>query len=208
MRPLGLRVAARRRGLTLLEMAIAVSIFTTLGLSLFTVVDTARRSQEAVSAGIANNEELRKAFSSIAEELQCTRESLVEVVVLADRNHQVTFQMPIELGGVMGWGVDERSLGTTEAEQVRPGWYLRYTVVQEVDPTGYVNHVLRRQVLDDAFAVQLEETIAEGLNEGDDDDPGFTVARAGEMWEVSFSTDGHGTGTNGRKAVFHVATRN
>lgn len=200
--------ASREAGLSLLEIVIALSIFTTLGLSLYTVVDSARRSHRAVTDGIAENEKLRKAVSGFADELKSTSAALMTITPLADQNDEVTFQLPIEVGGVPVWGVEERAFGGPAENWVRADWSVRYTVEPRPDATGYVNRVLLRQILDDAGDVQLEETVAEGLNPGTAANPGFTVTQAGDMWEVCFSTDGHATDTNGRKAVFHVATRN
>lgn len=195
-------------GFSLLELVIALSIFTTLGLSLFTVVDSAKRSHRAVTDGVAENEKLRSAVTGLADELKSTSTALMTITELADGNHEVTFQMPIEVAGVPLWGVEERELGETAEDWVRADWFVRYTVEPTPDATGYVNRVLLRQVMDEAGDVQLEQTVAENLNPGTAADPGFTVTQVGDMWEVCFSTDGHTTNTNGRKAVFHVATRN
>lgn len=203
------RLATGTAGLSLLELVIALSIFTTLGLSLYTVVDSAKRSHQAVTHGVAENEKLRSSVSSLADELKSTSTGLMTIVELADGNDQITFQMPIEVAGEPVWGVEERELGESAEEWVRENWFVRYTVEpQQPDATGYVNRVLLRQVLDDAGDVQLEQTISEGLNTGTATNPGFTVTQVGDMWEVCFSTDGHATNTSGRKAVFHVATRN
>ena len=195
-------------GYSLLELTFALSIFVALSLSLVTVVNMSRDSHEAVQSGVALNEELRTAVGRFADDLKSTRDANINVVALADGNSQVTFQCCLEVGGAITWGVQDRNLGNTDAEQIRPGWSLRYTVESVVDATGYTNRSLVRQIVDAGGAVQWEDVVAEGLHDGNATTPGFVVQQAGDMWEVSFATDGHATNTNGRQVVFHVGTRN
>ena len=60
-----------------------------------------------------------------------------------------------------------------------------------------------------ANLMMSEKIIAQNLNRGTDNPPGFTMVRNGTVWELTLSMQhqqGHSTGVI--REVFHVQTRN
>jgi len=199
--------ATRRKGFSLVEVTVAMSIFSVIGYGLFAAVETSNGSQRAVSSAVAKNETMRSMKSIMADELKLAADDNITVVTLSDNNHQVTFMHPIQLAGSLGWGVFDPSLGPTEAEQNLPNWQVRYTV-DSVVQSGNVNRRLVRQVLDDSGAIQNTDVLIEGLKGGGAIPPGFSVTRAGDMWEVQVTLIGTTNGGHGGGVSFHVKTRN
>lgn len=206
-----MRLRTQRQGSTtgfsLVETAIAVSMFSVIGLGLFAAVDTSNNSQRAVSQAVAIGKDFRATNAVLAGELKLAADNNITVVVLPDANDQVTFMHPVVNAGVLGWGVFDSSFGTTEAEQNRVDWKLRYTVDSVVEG-GVTNRRLVRQVLDDLDAIQSSEVLLEGLADGLGNPRGFSVARAGDMWEVQVTLAGATEGGHGGGSDFHVKTRN
>jgi len=197
-----------RSGFTLLEMMISLTILAFLGYCLLIAVDVGHDSQQTVQRITAEERAMRRSTTSLVDELRASRDASITITPLADGNHQVRFQMPIEVAGVPDWGVFDRTLGPDEATQNRVGWSLRYTVRIVPDGNGGVDRQLVRQILDAAQAVQRERVVATGLLSGGDVPPGFTMVRQGDIWELTLSTEGHLGGAGGTRAIFHVRTRN
>ncbi len=194
VRAVASRESQGRRGVTLIELITATVIFTVLGTTLLTALRVATGSRETVSAVISENETQREVGSMLMDELKMTSEALMTVTPMADWNHQLDLQLPIDVAGVAAWGVDGEA-----------GWSVRYTVRTLVGPP--VNRQLVRQVLNAAGVVQSEEIVAEGLASGVEDPPGFQVTQVGEVWEVVLTTDSQGI-RQGRRTLFHVRPRN
>lgn len=198
----------RRTGFTLLEAAISTSIFALVGYSLAVCVGAANDSQRTVFTVAAQDRALREATSSLTDELRTSSDAMITVTTLADSNSQVDLQVPVESGGNLLWGVYDRKLGATYADQNKVGWKLRYTV-RNVDPgAGVTGRQLVRQILDTGSVVRDERIVATGLNSGTQAHPGFKVEKSGSMWVVTVSTSGHSEGTSGVETRVHVRTRN
>lgn len=198
----------RRAGFTLLEAAIATSIFALIGYSLTVCMATANDSQRTVFSVAAQDRALREATSTLTDELRTSSDSMITVTTLADSNSQVDLQMPVESGGNLLWGVYDRSLGATYADQNKVGWKLRYTVRNVDQGVGGTDRQLVRQILDTGSVVRDEKVVATGLNSGANAQPGFKVVKSGSMWVVTVSTSGHSAGTSGVETQVHVRTRN
>lgn len=207
MRMLRRNQRRNRRGFSLIEVTMAVSIFGVIGYGLFAAVDAGNNSQRAVASMVSRTQSMRAANATLAAELKLGTDSSIDVVVLPDNNHQLTFMHPIELAGALGWGVFDPTLGPTEAEQNRTDWKIRYTV-DSVIVGGVTNRRLLRQVLDDTGAIQDTDVLVEGLQDGAAVNPGFSVTRAGDMWAVQVTLAGATGGSNGGGVSFHVKTRN
>lgn len=200
-------VHSRRAGFTLIELMISLTIFAVLGYSVAISVDMASDSQRTVYSVAAEDRALRESSSFLTDELRSSRDSQIAVATLADGNHQLEFKVPIEVGSSLTWGVYDKRLGTTYADQNKIDWKYRYTVRNSV-VAGVVNKQLLRQIIDTNSEVHEEQVIAEGLHSGTQNPPGFRVVKSGDMWAVTVSTAGKSAESPGIKAEFHVQARN
>lgn len=209
MRPAIQRRGSVGSGFTLLELMVALTIFAVVGYSLVLIIGVGSRSQRTVSRVTSEDKSLRAATLALVDELEASSDATITITALPDGNHQVRFQQPIDDAGTFGWGVYDRTLGTTPATQNRVGWKIQYTVRTVAAATGSTNKQLLRQVLDAANVVQSEKVIAQNLRAGNVVPPGFQMVRNGTVWELTLSLThqiGHSTGII--KEVFHVQTRN
>jgi prepilin-type N-terminal cleavage/methylation domain-containing protein len=197
------RALGRRAGLTLIELMVALTIFSVLGYSLLSALSLSNNSRAAVENMVEENEELRAGAGALSEDLRLSSESRIAITSLADENHQLSLQLPIVVGGDLDWGVpgsDFSAPGAADQED----WLVRYTV--KVDPGGAdgPTRSLVRQILDDAGTIHEQQTLVHDLTQGTDTSPGFHVEKTGEVWEVTLSTDKGA----GKSEVFHVYSRN
>lgn len=201
------RVDARgsRRGLTLLELMIAVSILALVATASMEMIGTSTQSSAQVGTSVRENAEMREGTRRLREELRGAGGGRFDVVALADGNSELTFQVPITSGGVAGWGVYDRFLGPTEDEWNRVDWSLRYTVV----PDGNGGRQLVRQVLNELDEVQRQSVLVTDLRAGNIEPPGFRVADVGDVWEVIVTAESRSTigGESGGTRI-HVRTQN
>jgi prepilin-type N-terminal cleavage/methylation domain-containing protein len=199
---------AAQSGFTLLETMVALTIFTALAYGLISALSAGAHSQLTVIRVSAEDRSLRAATTDLCDELKSSSDTTISIATLADSNHRIRFQQPIDLGGVAGWGVYDRTLGPDPASQNQAGWHVQYTVRANALGQGAVNRQLVRQVLDDQQVVRRERVIADGLCSGTDTPPGFRVIQVGDLWRVTLSTVDRTDGTTGIRAVFDVQTRN
>lgn len=196
-----------RAGLTLVESMVGVTLFAILGYALSVAVSIGNESQQTVLDVAAEDRMLRGSTMTMRRELRTARDNDIDIFVLPDGNHQVTFMMPIDVAGIAQWGVYDRMLGPDEATQNMPNWTVRYTVIDVVDAGGAINKQLVRQIRDDGLVVQRQRVLAQGLRAGGVAPAGFRMVQVGDVWEVSLSTNGV-DGQAGIRTVFHVQTRN
>jgi prepilin-type N-terminal cleavage/methylation domain-containing protein len=192
-----------RRGLTLIELTLALTIFTVLGYSLLCALSLSNNSRAAVESMVEENEELRAGAASLAADLRLSSDSRIDVAELPEAYQEVTVQLPIVVGGVLDWGVPGRALAAPRAAD-HQDWVVRYTVAAGQGPAGAHVRTLVRQIVDDAGEVQEERPLVHGLAPGDGVPPGFRVEKSGDVWEITLSTEGGA----GKTEVFHVHPRN
>lgn len=192
---------ARRRGFTVVELAMVMAVFTVIGYALVEAVNMGNDSSRQVIGKASTNADLRRSASSLTDELVMAEASGIEVVELKDGNHQLNFMEPISVGAVHDWGVDDPMLGTNA------GWNLRYTV-ETVVQNGAVERRLLRQVVDDGGQVRGSRVVAEGLRSGQAGDPGFSCILAGDVWIVTIRTEQDAWYDGGKEMSFHVRVRN
>ena len=194
-------------GFTLLEMIVALTLFSVIGYTLMSAVRMAHQSHSAVVASTIENGNRRKASTRLMDEFTSANSTSIQVVSGAGVNDSVTFQLPITVAGVKEWGIVEESLSSVPAEQSVAGWSIRY-IVLDLPWNGGVRTSLVRQVVDDLDVVQVQDSVVDGLRSGALNPKGFSVEQVGVMWEVTLTTAGNANGSEGRSTVFHVKTRN
>ena len=202
MKPTTNAARSAAAGYTLLEIMIALSIFSVLGYALMSALAISSGTQKAVNGASEDNRLLRAVTAQLTNEFRLTRDDLIAITVLADQNHEVTFQLPILVLGAAAWGVPGTDLPGTQTPDAA-NWSLRYTVAAVVE-NGQQNRRLIRQVLDETQTIRSQEVVADWLRAGNDTWPGFNVVQTGDVWDITLSM----TDTTGGRAELHVATRN
>lgn len=200
--------ASRSGGFTLVETTIALTLLLVLGYAVTTSMQVARNSNSTVDRVATEDRALRAAADALIEDLRSTNAANVTLTSPAGQNGTLVLRVPIEVGGVVAWGVHERALGPTPAEQDRVGWSVRYRVVDVPLGNGAFDRELRREVLDAGGAVRADDTLMRNLRSGAADPVGFRVAAVGDVWEITLSTVGALAGRAGMRQVFHVRSRN
>lgn len=200
---------SRKRGFTLFETMIGLSIFSVVGYGLFIAVDIGYDSSDIVTEVTGNNRKLRSAVRSLNDELGQSADANITVTETIGGNHEVNFTVPITVAGVDTWGAYDRALGTHEDDWSKADWQIRYTV-EEVLVDGETRLDLVRQIVNIAGEVQRSTTIAENLVQGQGVDlaRGFTVEQTGDVWSVTCTTYGSETSDTTASTVFHIRTRN
>ncbi len=197
----------KRSGFTLIEMVISMSIFVVIGYGLVVALKAGRNSAQAVHDISDADHGLRTATSKLIDELGSSADTQITVTTLADGNNQVRFLMPIDVGGNLVWGVYDRTFGSTPAAQNKANWSICYTVRSQVS-NGKTTRELVRRILDDKQVVQKESVLMTGLCSGGVATPGFKIAKAGVLWQITVNTEGVLQGKTGLGAVFHVQAQN
>jgi prepilin-type N-terminal cleavage/methylation domain-containing protein len=194
-----------RAGVTLIELMITVSILALVVTATMETIGTGTASSRSVTTGVRENADLRDSGKRISQELRSAGGGRFDVAVLGDGNHELTFQVPVTVAGVAGWGVYDRHLGGDEAAWNRVDWSLRYTVV----PGNDGERLLVRQVLDDADVVQRQSTLSGDLRDGNANPAGFQVTNQGDVWEVVITTESASAiGGDAGGMKLHVHTQN
>jgi len=201
-------VRKRNAGFTLLEVLVSLTLFSVLGYGVLLALGVGRQSQDTVEELVDEAQAIRGASNAILDDLRATNAAHLSIDVLPDGNHSVRMQASIEVGGAITWGVHERELGPTPAEQDQAGWFVRYLVVDTSIAGGAVEKQLVRQVLDAGGELRLTRTLARGLRAGGGDAPGFRLVQQGAVWEVTLSTAGVHAGQPRTRMIFHAQSRN
>jgi len=196
--------ARRTAGFTLIETTVALTIFAALGYTLSVVVALGKHSQTMITGLTTEDRSLRSATTDLIEDLRTSSDSTITVTALPDGNHKVKFMQPIDLGGVAGWGVYDR----TVSPNPMPNWHVQYIARDQALGGGAVDKQLIRQVLDDTDVVKKETVLANYLQPGNQVPPGFQMVKVGLVWQITLSTQGKVEGRSGIREVFHVQTRN
>lgn len=194
-----------RAGVTLVEMMIAVSILALVVTATMETLGTGAASSRSVTTGVLENSSLRESGRRISQELRSAGGGRFDVAVLPDGNSELTFQVPVTVAGVAGWGVYDRFLGGDEASWNRVDWSVRYTVV----PGDDGDRLLVRQLLDELDVVQRQTTLSRDLRRTGANPVGFEVVDQGEVWEVVITTASAGAiGGDAGGMKLHVRTQN
>jgi len=201
------RNISTRAGISLVEITISTVVCAIVGYGLVSLMDSSQGSMNLVTDIAGENDTLRESNQELVHDLQNTTDAQITVTTLGDGNHEVNFMTSILVGGAPAWGVWDRSFGPDAASQNKEDWSLRYTVETVIESNGSPNRKLVRQILDADQAVFAERVVAEHLEPGTADPPGFSVIQTGDMWEIKITTSSdHASST--RRLEFHVLARN
>lgn len=205
------RIAPGQRGWTMIEISIVMVLTAVMSLAVFGIMETSEKGARTVSREGKALTQLRKAATLLTQDIKQTTASRLVIASLPDGNHTVTLQEPLSIaGGVITWGVKENALGSTEVSRTKPGWFLRYTVVDVPMPSGPPEKRLMRQVLDASMKIQKEWILASSIRPGTSTPPGFQLTQSGSMWKASITTlASTGTGLAAPRSLsFDIALRN
>ncbi|MCP5024302.1 MAG: prepilin-type N-terminal cleavage/methylation domain-containing protein [bacterium] len=193
-----------RKGFTLIEIILAVGIFSVVGVGLTQGVHISQTTHQSVSTESNSNRKIRDGIGLLRKELKSCRETSIVVSQERNGNDQLVFQVPVESIFGIGWGAYDRYLGSTSNEQNRVNWKICYVVQNNAQGIP----CLLRQILDGGGALQREvQIVSNVLVNGHADAPGFTVSATGDVWEVTLKTL-TGDGQSARTETFQVQTRN
>jgi len=192
--------------MTMVEAAMGTSFLAFIGFVLMTTVEIGVDSHDSVMRISSNLEAMRDGARQVRDDLRATSEDRLTVETLDWGDSRITLQHPVTVDADRTWGVRDSSLGSDESDWSREDWSLRLTVVQ-VQQGGVVRRDLVRQLLDADGAVVSEEALVEGLYD-DEDDPGFAVTDAGDVWTITVQTDGIVPGTKADVTQMDVRIRN
>ena len=195
------------RGLTLIEFAVSSAIFSVLALAMAGMLEVGSASEEGVVVNSGRNRGIRKVQSYLVRELRASSDSRITVGTTPGGNSVLTFSYPVQSGGSIGWGIRDKSLGSTSDQRNKIGWKVRYTVIPKAK-NHRINRVLVRQVLDSGLKVRATQILARHLRPGTATPPGFKVTKTGRVWKVVISTFGDKDGSGRRMATFQVLARN
>ena len=186
-----------RAGFTLLEVVVATASFATIGYVLLFAVKASTDSQSAIYGSTEQHRMLRRASRSLLDELAMASDDTITVAQSQGTNSPttLTFRQRIENGGTAGFGVVH--LGVPQED-----WSLVYAV--EAPSTDGDERRLVRRIVDDAGVTQKSDLVARGLVAGAE---GFRVTQAGDLWEITLTTEGRGN-NQGIGETFHVRARN
>lgn len=201
------KLAGARSGFTLLESIVSLVIFTVIGLALTLASRAGEKTERSVAGVASENRSVRSLSQSLTDELRSSCDTEITVTHQPDGNDTLRFFVPVVNGTTLGWGVYDRTLGTTDDTQNRAGWSLRYTVVTTV-ADGQTTRRLMRQILDAGQNVQKQKVVLDHLRSGGDTPPGFTVRKQGATWEITLSADSPFPHGRGIQEVFDVQARN
>jgi hypothetical protein len=194
--------SSSRSGFSLIEVAAATVALGSIGYVLSFALKAAADSQREITTRASDHRVVRAASRDLLDQLSMAGEDTIafaQAIPVGEANETaLRFQVRIEEGSVATFGV--LHLGVP-----RTGWSVVYAVEE---PSGASDTRRLVQRLEDEAGVQQSSTIvARGLRADDAVPPGFRVVKAGDLWEITLSTEGIG-GRSGIEEVFHVRARN
>lgn len=190
--------SSSRSGFSLVEVAVATLALGSIGYVLSFALKAAADSQREITLRASEHRVVRQASRALLDELSMAGEDTIAFTQAIDTETNLRFQQRIEDGATATFGL--MHLGVP-----RTGWRVVYAI-EEPASEADMRRLVRR-VEDDAGVVQASQIVARGLRADDADPPGFRVVKAGDLWEITLSTEGIGN-RDGIEEAFHVRARN
>lgn len=191
----------RRRGLTLVEIAIASTIFAIVAYAMMLGASMGMRSEQAVASMVVESRTLHETCARLEEELSNAAFDRIEHEVDEQGYSALTFQVPVETETGLDWGVVDRALGASDEERSRVGYSLRYEAVALASG----GRELVRRILDDEGDVVHTDIVVAAL--AATGPAGFRVEDTGAVWVVTIR-HARGQRANAEEVVLHVTSRN
>ncbi len=190
--------SGNRKGMSLIEVILASTMFTGVGYVLSMGMRASDQSFDTVVNSSEANKDLRDLTAVFVDELKAAQRSTIEVTQQAGFS-QLEFCTAIAgTGGNPAWGAYDREISIDESECSREGWSIRYGVDAPTQGTmTQGNASLVRSILDVDGTVQHSTTLAENVTH-------FSVTEAGDVWVVELTTQGK---EGIRNEEFDVRTR-
>jgi hypothetical protein len=198
MKPFHPRVAAgaegsRRRGLSLVEVVLASTIFTGIAYVLSLSMRANDQSYDTILQTSDSNAAMREMTTVLSDELKAASRPTIQVQDFGGFS-RLEFSYAIASAGPDPmWGVFERELSLQEDECSREGWTVRYFA----DPAAGPTRPLVRSILDDKRKVHHTRILAENVET-------FSVTPSGDVWVVRVTTR---TDEGRHEEEFDVRTR-
>jgi hypothetical protein len=188
-------------GLTVIEIAIASTIFAIVAYAMMAGASMGVRSERAVAQMVVESRALHDTCTRLEEELSnAAAEGIVHAVDEKGWS-SLEFQMPFMSEAGLVWGVVDRALGSTEEERAREDFRLRYEAIELVDGSRQ----LVRRILDDEGDIVHNEIVVPELAVSGA--PGFTVTDTGAVWILTIRY-AQGSKAQAQEVVLHVTSRN
>lgn len=190
-----------RSGLTVIEIAVASTVFAIVAYAMMAGASMGVRSERAVAQMVVESRALHDTCGRLEEELSSAAYAGVVHAVDEDGWSSIEFQMPFATDAGLVWGVVDRALGATSKERERVGYRLRYEAVALADGSRQ----LVRRILDDEGESAHTEIVVPAL--AVTGAPGFTVTDTGAVWVLTIRY-AQGTKAQAQEVVLHVTSRN
>jgi prepilin-type N-terminal cleavage/methylation domain-containing protein len=161
------RRVGKEYGFTLLETAIAVSIFAVILTIIGSVLVASTGSADYIVGDSISRRDMQRALDTIQDDLRRSGPSVVSVNSVPDEHDVLTLQTAGPWTGEVEWGA------TDTAGVWRESWSTRYRVV---------NSSLVRETLDGEGALQgVPTTLTRDIDEAEGTSKGFEVTQNGSV---------------------------
>jgi len=177
-------------GFTALELIMSIAISTVIVLATIGFIRTSGHSAVDIWRDAQAQSAMRYAGQRIRTDFRQASPTKLLLTQPANDNHAVRLQRPLDVTGSEPgtvWGVYARELGKTEAERNKPGWFVRYRVV-DVTKSGTIDRQLTREYLDASGKIRYTKTLIHFLQSGTAPKPGFKIDPAGAMWQITLTS--------------------
>jgi len=159
--------SCRARGLTLIEVAVAMTLGAIVMVILGNILSSTTDSVDSIVVGSVGDQDLKKSLNRFLDEVQRSSTSRLDIDS-SDPDHDViTLQTPSNVGGTVSWGaVDATGIW-------REDWSARYLVED--------GRLVRKALNTGLYPVGSDEPFARGVDGLRDGRKGFLVTRNGTV---------------------------
>jgi len=190
-----------RRGMTVIEIAMASTLFAVVAYAMMAGASMGVRSERAVAQMVVESRALHETCARLEEELSNAAAAGIAHAVDENGWSSLELQMPFMTDAGLVWGVVDRALGASDVERARVDYRLRY---EAVALAGGSRQLVRRILDEEGDIVHNEIVVTELAVSGA---PGFTVSDTGAVWVVTIRY-AQGSKAQAQEVVLHVTSRN